>query len=590
MKNKMTPFVLFLSLLFVLFGSAAFSADNVSRSPDWDSTCPRMVVDSLGNIHVAWAEIYEESVGEAYYAKYDIITKKWSNPLELSNNGLVYSGEGRAVGIDIDPQDNIYVTYGEGPQVSMRIFSGGTWGAPITVHSWDYGEADSARVAVDAKGNIFVVWWSTGSYTVHSRARIDGNWEGVKTLSPPGQFAKLPDISVGKDSVFACWTGRGDFYQIFYTRRATTAGASWTPAQYVLQASRRQQAPAVAVDNSDVAHVVFTPVWDDEGGTRMVRYTYWTGAGFAPFVPLSSQTLLHYPYISEKGGNVYVCWQVGAVFWGTIYYNYNIGGAWTGEKMVPGSGGSTFSDVAVSPAMDRAYHVWDSGGEIWCDVNGIILGPPNDPPVANFTFSPTTGVSPLTVNFDASASYDSDGTISLCTWDFGDGKSDTGMTVSHVYETWGTFTITLSVRDNRGATAAKTASITVQRLAQPINIRWESHVDESLFFTRYVNEIKWDPNPLNSSSGVQIVLHRIWRKNVGEPNSAYKVIGEVTANVYSYQDKDVKGKNLHTYTVTVVDSQGNESPISPSGSFSPARSTEGRTVQGVQRKGNPRGF
>jgi len=575
------------SMSLFLCAGFGLGADNVSRSPDWDSIGPRMAVDSLGNIHVVWAEIYAHGVGEAYYARYDIVTKKWSNPLELSNNGLVYSEENRAVGIDIDSQDNIYVVYGEGPRVTMRICSGGTWGAPFTVHSWDWGDADSTRVAVDAKGNIFIIWWSTGNFTVYSRAKVDGVWESVRTLSPAGQIAKLPDIGVGKDSVFACWTGRGNIYQIYYSRRSTTAGASWTPAQYVLQGSRRQQAPAIDVDDNGVAHLVYTPVFDDQGGTRVVRYTYWTGSEFSsPHETISSQALLHYPYIHEKGGNIFVCWQVGAVFGGNIYYNHKIDGTWTGEKLVPGSGGSTYSDLAASPSIDRVYYVWDAGGEILCDVNGTILGPPNYPPVANFTFSPTTGVSPLKVTFDASSSYDPDGTVSSYSWDFGDGKSDSGLIVSHIFETWGTFTITLTVRDNRGASATKTATITVLRLASPVNIRWETHVDESLFLTRYVNEVKWDPNPLNSGSGVQIVKHRIWRKNIGDPVSAYSVIGEVGGDVYSYRDKEVKGKNLHTYTVTVVDSQGNESQITPSGSLPPAKSTEEKATRRLQKLRN----
>lgn len=587
MNTRNFRWVLLPSLLLILFAGFAIGADNVSRSPGWDSIGPRMAVDSLGNIHVVWAEVYADGAGDSYYARYDIVAKKWSDPFELSNTCLVYSEENRAVGITIDLQDNIYVVYGEGPRVTMRICSGGTWGAPITVHSWDWGDADSTRVAVDSKGNIFVVWWSTGSFVVYSRAKVDGVWESVRTLSPAGQIAKLPDIAVGKNFVFACWTGRGNTYQIYYSRRSTAAGASWSPAQYLLQSSRRQQAPAIEVDDNDVAHIVYTPVFDDQGGTRVVRYTYWTGSEFSStHETISSQTLLHYPALHEKGGNIFVCWQVGAVFGGNIYYNHKTDGTWTGEKLVPGSGGSTYSDLAASPSIDRVYYVWDAGGEILSDVNGTVLGPPNFPPVANFTFTPTTGVSPLKVNFDASSSYDPDGTVSLFSWDFGDGKTDEGVTVSHVFETWGTFTITLTVRDNRGATATKTATITVLRLASPVNIRWDTFVDESLFLSRFVTEVKWDPNPLNSGSGVQIVKHRVWRKNIGDPISAHAVIGEVGANDYSYRDKDVKGKNLYTYTVTVVDSQGNESQISPTGSASPVTPTEEKSVRFLQRRGN----
>ena len=49
--------------------------------------------------------------------------------------------------------------------------------------------------------------------------------------------------------------------------------------------------------------------------------------------------------------------------------------------------------------------------------------------------SPLKGVVPLTVNFSGQKSTDQDGTIESYVWDFGDGSSDTGSQVSHVYTT-----------------------------------------------------------------------------------------------------------------------------------------------------------
>lgn len=586
MKKRTIPCIFLISSLFILFGGFASAADNVSRSPNIPSTGARLAVDSVGNVHVVWADFYDDASGDAFYAKYDISTNQWSAPLNLTGSGRVYTEEKRPVGIDIDGLDNIYVIHVAGPRVRLRIFSGGSWQEPITVHSWNSGDADSARVAVDANGNIFTIWWCIDGGYVQSRARIDGTWEDVQQLSPSGKTGKFPDIAVGNNVAFACWTQREAVYQIVYTRRDKALNASWTTPQLVYGGSLKQQVPAIEIDGTDIAHVVWTPVWED--GTRTVRYSYWTGSAFARHITLSRQDLLHYPYIYEQGGNVYVCWQLGAYGSGTgIFYNHKIAGTWTGEMMIPGSHGSTYSDVCTSPLQDKVYYVWDAAGEIWCDLTGSIPGPPNDPPVANFTFSPATGVYPLQVNFDASASYDPDGTISSYSWDFGDGKFGSGMTTSHVYETWGTFTIKLLVRDNRGVAGARSAAITVQRLAQPINIRWETRVDESLFLLRYVNEVTWEKNPLNESAGVTIVLQRVWRKMAGEPNSAFKAIAEVTADVYSYRDKDVKAKNAHSYTVTVIDSQGNESPISPSGFVSPAK-PDSRAIQAIQNRGKLR--
>ena len=73
-----------------------------------------------------------------------------------------------------------------------------------------------------------------------------------------------------------------------------------------------------------------------------------------------------------------------------------------------------------------------------------------DPITASFTAIPGTGISPLTVNFDASASFDVAGTIVHYDWDFGDGTNGSGKTVSHSYAVAGSFITTLTVTDGAG--------------------------------------------------------------------------------------------------------------------------------------------
>lgn len=86
----------------------------------------------------------------------------------------------------------------------------------------------------------------------------------------------------------------------------------------------------------------------------------------------------------------------------------------------------------------------------------------NSPPVASFTFFPFSGTVPLSVSFNASSSYDSDGSIAAYEWDFGDGGHGSGVTTSHTYSSAGTYTVRLKVTDNDGATATVTHSILVQ--------------------------------------------------------------------------------------------------------------------------------
>jgi hypothetical protein len=87
--------------------------------------------------------------------------------------------------------------------------------------------------------------------------------------------------------------------------------------------------------------------------------------------------------------------------------------------------------------------------------------PPNQVPLAIFSPSTSNGAAPLDVDFDASTSSDPDGTIVAWNWDFGDFSTGSGQTVSHSFEDPGSYTVTLSVTDNRGAVSSSDTVITV---------------------------------------------------------------------------------------------------------------------------------
>ncbi len=95
-----------------------------------------------------------------------------------------------------------------------------------------------------------------------------------------------------------------------------------------------------------------------------------------------------------------------------------------------------------------------------------LLGRTKLPPVADFSLSPQTGVAPLTVSFDASSSYGSNGSVAAYAWDFGDGHQAMGALVSHTYTDFGQYTITLTVTGSRGKTGSKSSNLVVQRQPQ----------------------------------------------------------------------------------------------------------------------------
>ena len=68
----------------------------------------------------------------------------------------------------------------------------------------------------------------------------------------------------------------------------------------------------------------------------------------------------------------------------------------------------------------------------------------NVPPTAAFTYS----CSLLTCSVDGTTSSDPEGPIASYGWDFGDGTTGAGPTVSHAYAATGSYPVTLAVTDD----------------------------------------------------------------------------------------------------------------------------------------------
>ncbi|MBT8361814.1 MAG: PKD domain-containing protein, partial [Deltaproteobacteria bacterium] len=86
----------------------------------------------------------------------------------------------------------------------------------------------------------------------------------------------------------------------------------------------------------------------------------------------------------------------------------------------------------------------------------------NQLPVSSFTLSSSTGVAPLLVTFDGTASDDPDGSISSYLWTFADGSTQDGETCQCEFTEAGEYVVSLTVTDNNGDTAASSQTVTVE--------------------------------------------------------------------------------------------------------------------------------
>ncbi|GMV28629.1 MAG: hypothetical protein AMXMBFR59_07540 [Rhodanobacteraceae bacterium] len=100
--------------------------------------------------------------------------------------------------------------------------------------------------------------------------------------------------------------------------------------------------------------------------------------------------------------------------------------------------------------------VTDDDGTSNSVTKSVTVSAPNVAPTANFSFM-TNG---LAATF-TDGSSDSDGSIVGRSWNFGDGTTSTATNPGKTYAAAGTYTVSLTVTDNGGATHTKTSPVTV---------------------------------------------------------------------------------------------------------------------------------
>jgi len=186
----------------------------------------------------------------------------------------------------------------------------------------------------------------------------------------------------------------------------------------------------------------------------------------------------------------------------------------------------------------------------------------NNPPTARFTVSPAYGNSPLTVQFDASLSRDTDGSIALYGWDFGDGKTGSGKIMSHMFAALATsnVTVTLTVTDDDGATASTTAVITVivpeivatdgPTASFTVTDQVLVHHSDNPSSSPSLFEVEFDPSASTAAAGGHYIEFYLW--NFGDGETLSMTTDAEVKHTYKLRAQ------THTFvvTLTVIDEQG----------------------------------
>jgi len=147
------------------------------------------------------------------------------------------------------------------------------------------------------------------------------------------------------------------------------------------------------------------------------------------------------------------------------------GGAWTALTTVTTDSNGQYSYI-LTPTTFATYELkasWPGDAKTLQSESSIIPLVVKAPPIASFTYTPTSPDVDETVTF-TSTSTDADGTITAWNWDFGDGAVASGQVVAHKYAIAGDFTVKLTVTDNDGLTHTESKQITIVKANSTITV------------------------------------------------------------------------------------------------------------------------
>lgn len=181
------------------------------------------------------------------------------------------------------------------------------------------------------------------------------------------------------------------------------------------------------------------------------------------------------------------------------------------------------------------------------------VAPPAAAPVARFRFEPSTPKEEEVVRFDGSLSRDCalGQTESAClaqpgpsptlvsyVWEWGDGRRSEGMSQSHAYSTAGTYTVRLTVTNQRGLTDSESAFITVGA-GQPTKADFTVSPSDPL----PGQTVFFDGRASTTPEGVTITA---WEWTFGDGGSGS---GSQVSHTYA-------AEGTYTVTLVVTDSRG----------------------------------
>jgi hypothetical protein len=378
--------------------------------------------------------------------------------------------------IAIDPQGDATAVWTSEPEYEERFVqtatrpAGGVWSQPVAL-SDESGFAVWPYVAADSEGNLTVIWDMGGEEgIIQSKTRPAGGEWSSEALDVSGEdgLSSSPQIAIdGQGDVVAVWQqkdihgGSGFHYFIQTARRS---GGSWSTPLTISREDGLAMGPQLALDPDGNETVIWS--WGPLAtgtATGLQARSGTAGGSWGTIVYVATRPGGLEPsesgiqLLADPQGNVTAIWEGWSAPNDIVRSaRRTAGGTWS-SPVTLSTGYSFFPSMAVDP-QGTITAVW-SGLD---GTNQAVRSRVFDPvaPEINDLEVPATGVVGQAVSmsvdpFDVWSPVES-------SWDFGDGDTGIGASVSHCYSTPGERTVTVTGTDGAANETSDSRSITIE--------------------------------------------------------------------------------------------------------------------------------
>jgi len=373
-------------------------------------------------------------------------------------------------------------------KVTIR-YSGDT--PVITVRNISSGKIDGFTIKYTGIDRYSVIWVSSSSLTLSNNVITGAVYSGIQ-VGGIGSDPLIEDNVIRSNQqsgIFASISVKGtirnnEIYENGYSGIAVKEGSEPLIEGNII---RNNEYSGIYIYSSAKGTIRDNEIYENgssgiqvkEGADPLIEHnTILWNAGSGIWTYSGSQPTIRNNIIAqnrEYGGINVKGYDYGTDGNPTISYNDVWGNKGSNYEGLAAPSTDNSADPRFVDLEGRDFHLRSNSPCIGAGEGGVDMGAHpykevNQPPIADFSFSPASPEAGELVRFDASGSSDPDGRIKNYEWAFGDGISGSGRITTHTYSRNGSFTVRLTVADADGSTASSTKTIVVTETAQPSQI------------------------------------------------------------------------------------------------------------------------